>query len=113
MTAQPDILGNVVLSNGDLAVLAGNPYSAQVTIPNTGGETNTYSGFDDLQVAILANSTPVTLNQTAGNISFPSGDSPNGSVSGDAGFPGDASTGGATIAALPGGGIMTSNNSNC
>jgi Ca2+-binding RTX toxin-like protein/plastocyanin len=94
MTAQPDILGNVVLSNGDLAVLAANPY-----------QHNGYSGFDDLQVAILANSTPVTLNQTTGNISFPSGDSPNGSVSGDAGFPGDASTGGATIAALPGGGM--------
>jgi hypothetical protein len=61
MTAQPDILGNVVLSNGDLAVLAANPY-----------QHNGYSGFDDLQVAILANSTPVTLNQTTGTISFPS-----------------------------------------
>jgi hypothetical protein len=94
MTAQPDILGNVVLSNGDLAVLAGNPY-----------KNATYSGFDDLQVAILANSTPVALNQTTGNIGFPSGDSPNGSVSGDAGVQGDATQGGATIAALPGGGM--------
>jgi hypothetical protein len=94
MTAQPKILGNVVLSNGDLAVLAGNT-----------AKNGTYYGFDDLQIAILASSTPVTLNQTSGNINFPSGDSPSGSFPGDAGIPGSATQGGATIAALPGGGM--------
>ena len=54
----PVVLGEVVLSNGDLAVLAGNRVHLHVTIPNSGGETASYYGFDDLQVAILANNTP-------------------------------------------------------
>ncbi len=105
MTTAPVILGNVVLSNGNLAVLAGNPYT----------DTAGYSGFDQLQVAILSDSTPIALNQTSGNLSFPSGDSPDGSVPGDVpGILGNPTAGGGTIAALPGGGmaVMTWGDSN-
>ena len=72
---KPVVEGTAVLSNGDLAVLAGNLYQP----------TSNVFGFDDLQVAILANSTPDSLNQTTGTLSFASGgDSPNNSVAGGA-----------------------------
>jgi hypothetical protein len=82
----PVVLGNAILSNGDLAVLAGNQTSS-------GGSL----GFDQLQVAILTNSTPADLNQTTG-LAFPFLGSP------DNGFH-NPDLGGGTIAALPGGGM--------
>jgi hypothetical protein len=92
-----------------MAVLAGDPYR-QVT-------SSTYYGFDNLQVAIVsANNSPVTLNQSAGNLSFASsGDSPNGAVSSDYGDPnGDETTGGGTIQGLANGdmAIVTWGNQN-
>jgi len=91
---KPVVVGTAVLSNGDLAVLAGNLYQPA---------SNSF-GFDDLQIAILANSTPDSLNQTTGNLSFASGgDSPNNGVQ-TSGL-GNATQGGGAIAALPGGGM--------
>jgi hypothetical protein len=109
VTASPTILANTILSNGSMAVLAGNPYR-QVT-------SSTYYGFDDLQVAIVsANNSPVTLNQSAGNLSFASsGDSPNGAVPSDYGDPnGDETSGGGTIKGLANGdmAIVTWGNQN-
>jgi hypothetical protein len=109
VTASPIILTNTILSNGSMAVLAGDPYR-QVT-------SSTYYGFDNLQVAIVsANNSPVTLNQSAGNLSFASsGDSPNGAVSSDYGDPnGDETTGGGTIQGLANGdmAIVTWGNQN-
>ena len=45
-TATPDVLGSVVLSNGDVAVLAGNQVQQRIN-------SSTYYGFDQLQVAVL------------------------------------------------------------
>jgi hypothetical protein len=67
-TAVPVVLGNGVLSNGSLAVLAGNFYG-----------NATYYGSDQLHVAIHPNSTPVKLNQSTG-LSFPAGESSNGNT---------------------------------
>ena len=98
----PVILSATILSNGSMAVLAGNPYK-HVDASNSA----TYYGFDDLQVAIVsANNTPVSLNQSStgtGILNFASaGDSPNDAVSGLTGQ-GDETTGSGTIAALANG----------
>ena len=91
-TAVPVVLGNAVLSNGSLAVLGGD-YSKVLL------NSYSYYSFDHLQVAILPNSTPVTLNQSSG-LSFPAGESPNNAVNDSSG-----NIGGGSIAALPGGGM--------
>src|SRR4051812_48467970 len=90
--AAPYVLGNAVLSNGSLAVLAGNYTHVLLN-------GYSYYAFDQLQVAILPNSTPVTLNQSSG-LSFPAGESPNRQVDDSAG-----SLGGGSIGALSGGGM--------
>ncbi|MDR3531093.1 MAG: Hint domain-containing protein [Rhodopila sp.] len=87
----PTILGTAVLSNGSLAVLAGN----QTTVPTSSGFSS-YYGFDQLQVAVLGDSTPYALNPTTG-LSFPAGGSPDNRIGDPAGW--------GTIAALPGGGM--------
>jgi ELWxxDGT repeat protein len=81
MTAAPVIIGSAALSSGKVAVLAGNYVTA--------------AQFDDLQVAILSPGGQTTLSST-GVLSFPSGGSPNNRPN---------PTGGAAIAALPGGGM--------
>ena len=98
MTTSPVILNDTILSNGSMAVLAGDPFK--------GVTTSTYYGFDHLQVAIIpTNNSPVTLNQSSGNLSFASaGDSPNQQVSGESGG-GDESTGGGTLLGLSNGDI--------
>jgi len=83
--AGPVILGEIVLSIGDLVVPAGNPCYGKVVPPGARGLNTTCRGFDDLQAAILPISTAVTPNRSSGNISVPPGDSPDGGVSRDAG----------------------------
>ncbi|OJY76107.1 MAG: hypothetical protein BGP12_00955 [Rhodospirillales bacterium 70-18] len=75
------------MSNGSLAVLAGN-----FTQMNS-----YYYGFDQLQIAILPDSTPTALNPSTG-LTFPAGESPNN------GFQ-SPTVGGGTLAALPSGGM--------
>jgi len=110
MTASPVILNNTILSNGSMAVLAGNPYKQVVQLPNGSGGTfpETYYGFQNLQVVVVAaNNSPVTLNQSSGNLSFAAaGDSPNGAVpDGNGVDQGDETTGGGNILGLPNGNI--------
>jgi hypothetical protein len=108
-TALPVILGDTMLSNGSMAVLAGNNYQQIVHLPDGQGGTFpiTYYGFDQLQVAIVTpNGAPVALNQTSGNLNFAPGDSPNQAVPGGNGQnQGDETQGGGTIAGLQNGNI--------
>jgi hypothetical protein len=72
-TALPVILADTMLSNGSMAVLAGNNYSHVVHLPDGQGGTfpMTYYGFDQLQVAIVTpNGAGVALNQSSGNLQF-------------------------------------------
>jgi hypothetical protein len=86
------LLGDSLLSNGDLAVLAGYQVNA----------TNSAYGFDDLQVAILANNTPLTLSQTTTNLTYRAGGDPdNPSTS----APVNPEIGGGAIAAIASGGM--------
>jgi hypothetical protein len=107
MTDLPVILGDAMLSNGSIAVLAGDNYEQAVNLP--GDPTPfTYYGFDHLQVAIVTpNGPPVTLNQSSGNLTYASpGDSPDKAVPGGNGQnEGDETQGGGTIAALHNGDI--------
>jgi hypothetical protein len=107
-TALPVILGDTMLSNGSIAVLAGNNFSQVVHLPDGNGGTfpATYYGFDQLQVAIVTpNGAAVTLNQSSGNLNFASpGDSPNQAVpDGNGQNQGNETQGGGTIAALQNG----------
>jgi hypothetical protein len=107
-TALPVILADTMLSNGSMAVLAGNNYSHVVHLPDGQGGTfpMTYYGFDQLQVAIVTpNGAAVGLNQSSGNLNFAStGDSPNQAVPGGNGQnQGNETQGGGTIAALQNG----------
>jgi hypothetical protein len=108
MTTLPVILGDTMLSNGSMAVLAGNNYEQIVHLPDGQGGTFpiTYYGFDQLQVAIVEpNGAAVTLNQSSGNLNYASpGDSPDQAVPGGNGLDqGDETQGGGTIAALQNG----------
>jgi hypothetical protein len=110
MTTLPVILGDTMLSNGSMAVLAGNNYKQTVHLPDGQGGTfaYTYYGFDQLQVAIVTPNGPaVTLNQSSGNLNFASpGDSPNQAVpDGNGQDQGNETQGGGTIAALQNGDI--------
>jgi hypothetical protein len=110
MTTLPVILGDTMLSNGSMAVLAGNNYKQIVHLPDGQGGTfaTTYYGFDQLQIAIVTpNGAPVTLDQSSGNLGFASsGDSPNQAVPGGNGQDqGNETQGGGTIAALQNGDI--------
>jgi hypothetical protein len=97
MSDVPTVLGDAVLPNGELVVLAGNQ-----KLIKPSGASNYYDGFDQLQIAILSDATPYSLNQTTGNLSFLAGDSPDNSVE----IPTSTGTEGAgTIAALPNGNI--------
>ena len=100
MTAVPYVLGNAKLSNGSLAVLAGN------TVKVVTGPGSTSYPFNQLQVVVIANTTPVTLNQTTG-LSFGTGESPN--LRGT-----NPDVGGGTIAPISGGGmaVLTWGNTN-
>jgi hypothetical protein len=108
MTTLPVIVGDTMLSNGSMAVLAGNNYVHVEHLPNGQGGTFpiTYYGFDQLQVVIVEpNGAAVGLNQSSGNLNFASsGDSPNQAVPGGNGQnQGNETQGGGTIAALQNG----------
>ena len=85
MVATPIIIGTAALSNGNVAVLAGN------SDPSSGG----VAGFDNLQVAILAPGASAALSGTG--LAFPSGGSPSAEYG--------STQGNGSIAAMPGGGM--------
>jgi hypothetical protein len=89
-TPKPIVFGSVILSDGDLAVLAGSSLNISLNSKN-------YTTFDNLQIAVLDDSTPTALNPSNA-LSFPSGADPDGEFQ-------QPNVGSARIAAVSGGGM--------